>query len=323
MEPNTIPPEENKINPETPTPVNTPATNVPAAQTSTHSFPQKKHLDSNASPIRTYSTDLASAVRKDEMAVIKAAMNEDKRRKEEEMQFSASSPKNRMFIVLGLLLIFVTVAGVGTAFVVKQNRKPETIPTQTRIDSIITAENSTSIEVGGASEGKMIELTRTAVNNISSAEGQIVNIYFTDSTSGAKSIISTEDFLLGIKSDIPSAMLATLQKTFMLGMYTENGVRHPFLILRTTDFQTAFASMFDWERKLFSDFYLPFNLTGDENNFTNKFTDFLVENKDTRVLRKDDGSIGMMYGFVDDKSLIITDSVESFKEVLHRLQNIR
>lgn len=323
MEPNTIPPEENKANPETPTPINTPPTNAPMAKTSTHTFPQKRHADSNASPIRTYSTDLASAVRKDEMAVIKAALGEDKRRREEEMQFSASSPKNRMFIVLGLLLIFVTVAGVGTAFVIKQNRKPETIPSQTRIDSLITAENTTSIEVGGVSQDKMIELTRTAVNNISSAEGKIMNIYFTDSTSGEKSVITTDQFLYGIKSEVPTELLSTLEKNFMLGMYTESAVRHPFLILRTTDFQVAFASMYDWERKIFSDFYLPFNLTGEENNFTNKFSDLLVENKATRVLRKDNGSVGMIYGFVDDKSLIISDSVESFKEVLHRLQNIR
>jgi|GEM_PF-5482878 len=285
--------------------------------------PKKPHVSEQASPIRTYSTDLAHAVRKDEMSVIKAAMAEEKRRHEDELQFSAKSPKNKLYIGLSIAIILITIFGTAAVYFIKNTRQPEIIPQQAQIPSIIAAENTTSIEVGGASEGKIIDLTRTAVNNIANPEGKIINIYFTDATSGVKQIIGTQTFLAGIRSEIPSDLLATLDKNFMLGMYTKDAIRHPFLILRTNDFQIAFASMYDWERKIFSDFYLPFNLPGSEDTFTNKFSDLLVDNKDTRVLLRDDNSVGFIYGFVDDKSLIIADSVEAFREVLRRVQSVR
>ena len=287
-------------------------------------LPKKPHnVDDPASPIRTFSTDLAQAVRKDEMSVIKVAIAEEKRREQQEENFSADSPKNRTYITLGIAFILVTVIGIGAVYMIKKNRTPEIVQSEAQIPTLITAENATSIEVGGLPEGRLADVTKTTVANVATEENKIINIYFTDSTSGKKQLVSAGAYLGGIKSQIPGALLRSLENTFMLGVYTLDSMHHPFIILRTTDFQTAFSSMFEWERKIFSDFYAPFNLDGQEDNFTNKFSDLLVENKDTRVLMKDDGTVTLIYGFVDEKSLIIADSVEAFKEVLHRLQSVR
>lgn len=130
-------------------------------------------------------------------------------------------------------------------------------------------------------------------------------------------------FLTDIKSRIPPSLLATLSPMYMLGIYKIDGAQHPFLILQTNDFQTAFADMFTWERDMYSDFYLPFNLPNSEDYFTLKFSDDLVDNKAVRIVKNDNGDTLLMYGFVDEKSLIITDSIVTFREVLHRIQNAR
>lgn len=277
----------------------------------------------NESPIRTFSTDLAQAVRKDEMTVIKVAMAEQKRRAQEEEQYSPRSKKNRTFLTIGIILILITIIGVVVIYFVKKNRLPEIVPAEVVIPSLINTEVTTNIEVGGLGEGKIVELTRATMGNVSGTDGQIANIYFTDSRDGTKKLISTNSFLASIKSEVPEPLTRTLLNNFMLGIYTKNNATHPFLILKTNDFQIAFANMYIWERKLFSDFYLSFNLPGDEEAFTNKFSDQLVENKSTRTLKRDDGTIILMYGFANDYTIVIADSVETYKEILRRLQTIR
>jgi hypothetical protein len=287
-------------------------------------LPQRNYEpDKPAAPIRTFSTDLAQAVRKDEMSVIKVAMAEEKRRHEEEAATSAATPQNKMFIVVGTIFILLAIGAVAAVMIIKNNRAPSITDSEIKLPTIISAEASTSLEVSNLPEGKIIELSKTAVQNVSGADGQVVNIYFTDSTSGTKQVISSAAFLLGIKSEIPGALLRSLNNAFMLGIFSKDSSHHPFIILRTNDYGIAFANMFEWEKELFSDFYLPLNLSGDEENFTNKFTDLLVENKDTRVLKKDDGTISLMYGFADEKTIIISDGIETFKEVLRRLQSTR
>mgnify|MGYP003520366763 FL=1 len=284
---------------------------------------KRSHADEQASPIRTYSTDLAHAVRKDEMSVIKAAMNEERRRKEDEMAKSATSPKNRLYIVISILLVLGTISAIAIASYIKLNRTPDIIPSQAEIPSIIPAQTTTSIEIGGMSNDKIVELVRTTLNNVAGAEKEVVNIYMTDATSGKKEIITSQTFFPGIKSQIPSALLGSLNKNFMLGIYTLDAIQHPFLVLQTTDFQTAFTNMADWERQIYSDLYLPFNLPNNDDYFTTKFTDLIVENRDTRVIVNEEGTVILIYGFVDEKSFIVTDSLGSYKEILHRIQGVR
>lgn len=284
---------------------------------------EKKHHEDEASPIRTYSTDLAQAVRKDEMSVIKAAMQSERQRQEEEMAKSASSPKNRLYIIVGIALIAVTLLGIMAVQYYKNKMSPDIIPSQAQIPSLITAENTTSLEVGGMSQDKIVDLVRTAANNLFAPNNEIVNIYLTDASTGKKHIIETQTFLTNIKSQAPFALTETLSKNFMFGVYTKAEMHYPFLILQTTDFSNAFPAMASWERDMFSDFYLPFNLPNNEDYFTTKFTDQLVENRDTRVVKNDAGEILLLYGFADEKSLIITTSIDSYTEILHRVQSVR
>lgn len=275
------------------------------------------------SPLRTFSTDLAQAVRKDEMTVIKVALEEGRKRNEEELANSPTSKRNKIYITLGLIFILLTIIGMVVVYYIKKERTPEIVVTETKIPSLISAEKTTSIEVGNLAEGKIIDITKSTIQNVSGPENQIVHIYFTDSRTGKKRIITTEEFLTGIKSMAPFALRQTLGESFMLGIFIKDSIHHPFLILKTSNFQIAFSNMYTWEKTLFSDFYLPFNLNNIEDNFVNSWSDLLVENRNTRVLRQDDETMTLLYGFADENTLIITDSAESFKEVLKRIQSLR
>ncbi len=283
---------------------------------------QPVHTDRATPVIRTFSSDLADAVKHNEMSVIKVAMAEQKHREEAAEQFSPASATNRRYIILGFIIVVLAVGGILFAYNSKSNKTPEIIPTETKIQSLIPADATTSIEVGGQTETDVPELISSAVTNVSSTDGGIVDIYLTNSENGTKLLVSTSTFFTLIKSQIPPALLRTLSSRFMLGVVTSAGASHPFIILKTTDYETAFAAMFTWERKLYSDFYIPLSLNGGAV-FDKKWADLLVENKDTRILLSDKNDVALLYSFIDEHTIVITDTVATFKEVRKRLETIR
>ena len=97
-----------------------------------------------------------------------------------------------------------------------------------------------------------------------------------------------------------------------------------FILLKVNSFSEIFPVMHAWEGKMLYDLHGFFgvDITPETNNlFTKNFEDGIVENKNTRALYDDMGNTVLMYVFLDDTSVIITDSVNATKEVLLRLNS--
>lgn len=283
---------------------------------------QPVHTDRPTPIIRTFSSDLADAVKHNEMSVIKVAMAEQKHREQEAEQLSPASATNKRYIILGFVIVVVAALGVLFVYNTKSNKTPVVVtPIETKIQSLIPADATTSIEIGGQSDTDVTSLIQTAIANVTTRDSGIVDIYLTDSSSGTKKTIDVTRFFTSIKSQIPLALLRTLNTRFMLGVI-ESGGNHPFIILKTNDYETAFAAMFTWERKLYSDFFVPLSLKGGAV-FDKKWSDLLVENKDTRVLLSDKNDVALLYSFIDEHTIVIADTVATFKEVRKRLETVR
>ena len=73
---------------------------------------------------------------------------------------------------------------------------------------------------------------------------------------------------------------------------------------------------------MFLDFHgffdIPINA---DNNYLLKkdFEDGIVQNKNSRILKDNDGNIVLMYVFVNDTSILITNSEDTSKEIITRL----
>ena len=46
-----------------------------------------------------------------------------------------------------------------------------------------------------------------------------------------------------------------------------------------------------------------------------EFTDTVIGNVHVRMSKNDDGSIGLLYGFIDPHTILITNNIFSFKEI--------
>ena len=273
-------------------------------------------------PLRTFSSDLADAVRRDEMSVIKVAMAEQKRRQATDDEASPTSTKNIRYIVGGIIILILAGGAIYGIIKYKSGITPDIPITETKIVSVIPADMTTSIEIANQSTSQVTELIRSAIANVQALEGNIIDIYLTNSISGTKKIIGTEEFFGILESQIPAPLLRSLAPKYMLGMIMKGGP-HPFIILKSTDYETSFANMFTWEKKIFHDFYIPLSLVGGERAFESRFTDLLVENKAIRILYSETKEVIMLYSFINEQTMVITKDIETFKTLRKLIEAAR
>jgi hypothetical protein len=112
----------------------------------------------------------------------------------------------------------------------------------------------------------------------------------------------------------------------MIGTYTYD-TNSPFIILKNTFFQNAFAGMLDWEKNMRNDL-LPLitasypDETAVDGN-ADRFEDIIVSNIDTRVLRNKSGKIILAYAFADTNTVIISTTEYGLSYLLGQLLEVR
>ena len=100
----------------------------------------------------------------------------------------------------------------------------------------------------------------------------------------------------------------------------------PLFIIPITSYERAFAGMLKWEETLNADMLPIFTPVPrqqiDENGLLidRTFKDLVIKNYDVRALIDDSGNIQLLYSFPTRNMLIITESPNSFIEILSRLR---
>lgn len=97
-----------------------------------------------------------------------------------------------------------------------------------------------------------------------------------------------------------------------------------FILLNIKEGKNVFSAMRTWENKMFADlhdiFGIPLSLdTG--YLLTKNFEDSIVQNKNARILRDGSGKIVLMYVYIDNKTLVITNTEEGAKEIIFRVNS--
>ncbi len=130
-----------------------------------------------------------------------------------------------------------------------------------------------------------------------------------------------------------AALLRSLDPDFTLGFYERPIGPDAFVIFKSNYYQSSYAEMLAWERFMRVD--LEEFLTGQTSipqvsgtttitQTEATFQDAIIKNRDVRVLKNAAGSTILLYGFLNQKTLIITTSEDTFSEVVSRLTaNVR
>ena len=271
--------------------------------------------------VRTYKSDLESAIQNDHLSSINIAIAESKKKQEEaenkiEEVSENEYSKSKIIIFISILLVIIgIIALVITYYLKSPNVSKVTITSE--LPSMITTEYKEELNIGTIIKDNLAKALSSKLNDTQIPVNNIYNVYLTTGTS-SRQLISSANFISMIKFNMPDMVKRTLLPNFMIGSYSFSQ-NYPFLILKTSSFENSYAGMLAWEKDLSKDFQLLFRLPGYENSgslldeltpatSTKKFEDGVIVNKDVRFLQDN-----------NNNTIIITVSDTAFKEIIDRL----
>lgn len=287
--------------------------------------PQEK-IEEAPRPLRTYQSDVEDILKGGKGSLAKIAVAESKRNAGEaflEEQKPRRSIQSKILITASVGLV---IAGIGLVLYFYGNRAADS-GTGTASRSLIEANKVKEINISGLSRGRIINLLQKEREIYEAPLSSVTSIQFFDGTAETKKELAIKDFLLRLESQAPNSLIRSLDDNFTFGLYSFNQ-NYPFLILKVSYYQNAFAGMLQWEENmrgdigpLFFDEVLPSDISTTEQFLNQKggFEDLLIKNRDARILRSEDGGIKFLYSFPDKDTIIITTNTETLEEVTKRL----
>ncbi len=278
--------------------------------------------DPSIKPLRTFKSDAEEAVRYQNISAAQIALAEQKK-KESSTPIQYETEKKSSFGIIAFLLILLLVGGAGGYywfFVLKQN-PASALPQALRVQTILPYTNANTIQ---------IDQDRNAIDTIAgallAAEVEQRGIYAlipvptgtTTSAAGINSILKD--------TNIPNMLDRSLGSDYMVGAYAGD-TKDPFVILKNTYFQNAFAGMLEWEKDLRNDMISLIRMSRADETTTSlnndSFEDVVISNIDARVLRNADGEAVLSYAFADKDTIVITTKTETLKTLLDKLLAVR
>ncbi len=270
----------------------------------------------------TYAEDMAKVLENDKEGLVKKIIHGEEEHEQEKKNLSPESKKNKFFMFISFLLIFLALATLSFFFFKKDIN---TVPVEKQFVPIIFNDQSTFLEVLGL---KKDEITQTVFNEVNTTKvqiGGVEGIYLTEN----KQIVGLRRFIALIKSNFaPDSNPLLVSDNFLMGSVL-TGLKSAtptagdfFILLKVRSTADIFDSLRIWENNLLTDLHKFFgiNISSETNYlFKKDFTDGIVENKNARILYDKDGEIVLMYIFADDNSVIIANSQNAVHEIILRL----
>jgi flagellar basal body-associated protein FliL len=273
-------------------------------------------------PVETYAEDMAQVIGADAGGIVKKIIHSDEEREMEKKNLSPESKKNKIFILVGfLLLIFALVI----ALFLSSSQKANTVPIQPQFIPLVFTDKSTSLEISGLKSDDIKQMVLNEINNTTVAAGGVEGIYLTEN----KKTIGLRRFITLTESHfVPNSNTAFVSDNFLMGVVKNQANANAnsgtgfFILIKVRSATDIFDSLRASEPNLLIDLhgFLGININSNTNYlFTKNFTDGIIQNKNARILYDQNGNIVLMYIFADDNSVLITDSQNAANQIILRL----
>lgn len=294
----------------------------------------KETIDTpNVPRLETYERDVSNVIRGQNISAVTIAAAETQRRMRtreapvEQAQSIGAIFNTIFYIASGILLLFGTVVAMYYV-IVSQNDTTVLVRTDSQI---INTDSVTDLHLPPESTQKeVITLLQKA---IITASGHVEELRLTHVVEKGETSLTSSEFSRVALPGMPALLSNSLSDNFTFGVIvTEN--HDPFLALQVNSYEQAFAGMLSWESTILSDLSLYFPtpkpttlqrvgtssaLDSDEPDYTPMFIDEIIENRDTRVARNQNGEIILFWSFLDRSTLILAKTQNTLQETVARL----
>ncbi|MEI8130347.1 MAG: hypothetical protein WCG55_02465 [bacterium] len=274
-------------------------------------------------PIRTFSSDLAEAVREHGGSVVRVAIEEEEKHKQEVEDMSIRSRSNMLFVVGGFIVV---ISAIILFSLIYSNKKAAIVaPTVTQPtipSSLITSENADIISVSGIQTQDVVAKIQHIAVNPKIQSGQVDNIILSnDGTANPNTRVPASAFLSLIGTHAPTSFLQSLLPDYMVGsVFSDHGSL--FLVIHGTAHDYLLSGMLSWEPYLFNDMKALFAL--DQSTFTTAqleslpFQDTLIENREARAVLDVNQKPLFYYTFLDTNTVLFAKDTTIMTEVVSR-----
>ena len=273
----------------------------------------------NLKTVRTYLSDMADAVRENDISAIKIALAEQNRNERENVyrEIEGTPMKKFWWFLGGIIILGVAVFGIYYFMNKKvQNNIPETLVKE---ETLISYDADTSIDSYKNLSEKIIAIK----NETTGSKGSVkfISISSANLVTKLPEKISTKELFSFLGFNPPLSFVRALSDSYMVGTYTDER-SHLFMIFQVNDYDYAYAGMLEWEKTLVNDALSLFGLDTNESKLQlseRKWSDIIINNKDVRVVMNENNKPMLYYLFNNKNSLIITDNENAIKEIISRL----
>lgn len=267
--------------------------------------------------METYSDDMVKTLERNNDGLIKKIIQEQKEKDLEKEKYSIESRKNQVFLLLGLLFFVVSIGVFVFSFL--KDKQDVLIESKLRLNPILFTERTSFIPVDNMDKDKIIEKIRQEKYKISPKSGAIQAIYLTEE----QKPVNFEKFISLIKGNVPNTMFSLVQPNFIFGL-TSLEKKDLFILLKVKSFSDIFPEMMSWENKIFLDLHSFFDV--EINALTNElfsksFDDYIVQNKNARILLDSDGNMVLLYIFIKNDFVLIVNNEDVAREVIDRINS--
>jgi len=287
---------------------------------------KNKKVDSGIPTIETYMSDMADAVRNQEASVVKIAAEEQKRRERGGYYKNGPQKKSNLkpwFTIGGIILI------LGAIFIfysLSQKKKSANEPVEVvAIDnSLISYDSKVNLDATNiTTKDGLTNLVNKSLDQ-KSAPQSIKEINLTKQDGDTVSNLSLNDIFSILKTAAPGSLLRSFGENYMLGIYTppnQDESNNLFIIMKTKDYDLAYAGMLSWEKTMVSDLFSLFHIDISHNSDLLKkpFSDIIIKNQDARVLDNNTGEGILYYIFPNKDTMIISNNQQAINEIVTRL----
>ncbi|MCM2338903.1 MAG: hypothetical protein NDI62_00375 [Burkholderiales bacterium] len=272
--------------------------------------------------VKTYTDEMVKAIESGEGGMIKKIIHEEEQHENEKSNLSPKSKKNKVFMLISILLLFLSLALLFVLTFLKEEINTITVAPQ--FTSLIFNDQTDFKAIDELSKDKIAEIILEKINNTKVKIGGIEGIYLTEN----KKVVGLQRFNNILKSNLVLGENKLFDDNFLLGVFKSGvssvspNIGDLFMLIKIRSFTDAFTTMHEWEHKMLYDLGVIWGIkiSPDTNYlFTKNFEDGIVENKNARILKDNEGNTVLMYVFANDDSIIITKSNLAVREVILRL----
>lgn len=294
-------------------------------------------------PLKTYAGDFRDRMKETQSstASVLAAEQDSARRPSVQEQPESFSRSNIIYSIAGAVLLIAGATGAYFAYTSLLGT-PAPVVTAPVVTAPIFIDDRE--EISGTGTVLLQKIQQSVARQL--AQGSVRFLYIAPSESGSMPIIFSS---LGVPA--PGALTRNISAVgSMAGVVFTNGTQSPFFILSVSSYGDTFAAMLSWEQfiprdlsQLFPPYPAPAPVapvvtaatsTAKVATTTAKVTpapvavsaafyDATVANHDVRVYRDSAGRDILLYGYWNQKTLIIARSSEAFTEIVRRLATSR